>query len=114
MEGIRAVGGGGLNGSHKKEELIHLERLKALVYGQSEILEMMSSGASLFQILSAIASWVESQSNNELLASILIMDKSGTRLLHGAAPGLPNAYNDAVNGILIGPEVGTCGAAAYL
>lgn len=34
------------------------------------------------------------------------------RLYHGAAVGLPESYTDAINGFEVGPEVGTCGAAA--
>ena len=114
MEGLRNPGENGTSDFVESDEVLQLERLKALVYGQAEILELLSNGASLSTILTAIALWVESQSNNELFASILVMDSTGTRLLHGAAPSLPDDYNQAVNGVLIGPNVGTCGAAAFL
>jgi len=113
MQGLGNPGGNGMS-DVTADEVVQLERLKALVYGQSEILELVSNGANLSTILAAIALWVESQSNNELFASILVMDATGTRLLHGAAPSLPDDYNQAVNGVLIGPNVGTCGAAAFL
>ena len=32
---------------------------------------------------------------------------------HGAAPNLPKAYNDAIDGLVIGNSVGSCGTAAY-
>jgi two-component sensor histidine kinase len=31
-----------------------------------------------------------------------------------SAPGLPEAYNNAIDGLKIGPEVGSCGTAAFL
>ena len=35
-------------------------------------------------------------------------------MLHGAAPSLPKVYCDAIDGIAIGPNVGSCGTVAYL
>jgi len=46
--------------------------------------------------------------------SILLLDKDGRHLRHGAAPSLPKSYNDLIDGLEIGPEVGSCGTAAYL
>lgn len=45
--------------------------------------------------------------------SILTVDRAG--LLHPlAAPNLPEHYSAALDGLMVGPEVGSCGAAAYL
>ncbi len=74
---------------------------------------MISRGLPLSQILDAIARWVEAQSRNGVLVSLLLLDSAGKRLVHGAAPSLPEAYNDAINGIEIGPDVGSCGTAAF-
>jgi PAS domain S-box-containing protein len=49
----------------------------------------------------------------EMLGSVLLMDEEGRHLLHGAAPSLPDAYNEAINGVEIGPCVGSCGTAAF-
>ncbi|WP_081873424.1 putative bifunctional diguanylate cyclase/phosphodiesterase [Sphingobium chlorophenolicum] len=47
------------------------------------------------------------------ICSILVVDRAG--LLHPlAAPSLPDDYSDALDGMVIGPEVGACGTAAYL
>ena len=56
---------------------------------------------------------VEQASDVEMMVSILILDKQGKHLLHGAAPSLPQAYNDAIHGAAIGPAVGSCGTAAF-
>jgi GAF domain-containing protein len=37
---------------------------------------------------------------------------TGDRLWRGAAPSLPKAYTDAINGMAIGPSAGSCGTAA--
>ncbi|NJL44854.1 MAG: PAS domain S-box protein [Leptolyngbyaceae cyanobacterium SM2_3_12] len=44
--------------------------------------------------------------------SILLLENN--RLWHGATPSLPQSYVEAVNGVTIGPTVGSCGTAAYL
>ena len=44
---------------------------------------------------------------------MLLADETGQRLLHGAAPSLPAAYNAAAHGLAIGPSAGSCGTAAF-
>jgi len=78
-----------------------------------EILEKMATGAPLNSLLDAIVTFVEKNSPGAL-CSILIANDEGTRLLHGAAPSLPNFYNEAVNGLRIKQGVGSCGTAAFL
>jgi two-component sensor histidine kinase len=48
-----------------------------------------------------------------MLASILLIDVDGKHLRQGAAPNLPNDYNQAIDGVEIGPSVGSCGTAAF-
>jgi GAF domain-containing protein len=48
-----------------------------------------------------------------LICSILMLDEAGERLLHGAAPSLPEAYNRMIDGVAIGPSTGSCGTAAF-
>jgi diguanylate cyclase (GGDEF)-like protein len=80
--------------------------------GQAQILEMIATNAKLEDVLDHLMRLVESQSVG-LYGSILLLDKTGTRLKHGAAPRLPKAYVEAIDGVEIGPKVGSCGTAAY-
>ena len=73
---------------------------------------LIASGGSLPVILDAIARCVESE-RPEVLCSILLLDETGRHLLSGAGPSLPDFYNDAINGVEVGPEVGSCGTAAH-
>jgi C4-dicarboxylate-specific signal transduction histidine kinase len=41
------------------------------------------------------------------------LDPSANCLRHGASPSLPKTYTEAIDGIVIGPSVGSCGTAAY-
>jgi len=84
----------------------------ALRDGQAQILEMIAMGAPLEDVLDRLVRLVESQLTG-IFASILLVDRDGARLRHGAAPSLPEAYVKAVDGVRIGPKAGSCGTAAY-
>ena len=86
------------------------KRAEALLTGEKRILEMVAKGDSLNQILHTLCRLVEEQAS-DVLTSILLLE--GNRLRHGGAPSLPKAYTDAIDGIVIGPSVGSCGTAAY-
>lgn len=88
-------------------------QLRRVIEGQRRALELAAHGAPLSEVLSVVVRTIETLTSEEVLGSILILDDSGTRLLHGAAPSLPKAYNDAIHGIEIGPTVGSCGTAAF-
>ncbi len=86
------------------------ERLKTT---QSRMLEAAFRDESLTSLLEMLLHAVEEEAQSEVLGSILLLDDEGTHLLHGAAPSLPAAYNEAIHGVEIGPDVGSCGTAAY-
>src|SRR5438309_9820956 len=88
------------------------KRREALLAGENRVLEMVAKGDSLADILDNLCRLVEQQSAG-VLASILLMDANGKQLRHGAAPHLPKAYTEAIDGASIGPSVGSCGTAAY-
>lgn len=80
--------------------------------GQKQILEMIAKSSPLSETLNALVKIIEQQSRN-MMGSILLLDKEGKHLIHGAAPSLPESYNAAINGVAIGPNVGSCGTAVY-
>jgi diguanylate cyclase (GGDEF)-like protein/PAS domain S-box-containing protein len=85
----------------------------ALTADERTLLELTASGTSLAAVLDALARFVETRSGAGVLASILVLDRDGRTLRHAAAPNLPAAYVDAIDGTPIGPDVGSCGTAAY-
>jgi diguanylate cyclase (GGDEF)-like protein/PAS domain S-box-containing protein len=85
----------------------------ALSADERTLLELTASGTSLAAVLDALARFIETRSGDGVLASVLVLDRDGRRLRHAAAPSLPPAYVRAIDGIAIGPEVGSCGTAAY-
>ncbi len=94
---------------HKHAE----ERLHKQVEMERRVLAQISAGVPLADVLDGLVRAVEQRSDVEMMVSILILDKQGTHLLHGAAPSLPQAYNDAIHGAAIGAAVGSCGTAAF-
>jgi PAS domain S-box-containing protein len=88
------------------------KRSEAFIVGQRGVLELIARSAPLGQTLEAITRLVEAQEPG-LVCSILELDESGRLLRTAAAPHLPTAYNQAIDGLQIGPEVGSCGAAAF-
>lgn len=89
------------------------DRATALVTAQNQILERVVLNAPLRETLEAIITTVERLSTSGVLGSVLLLSEDGKQLLHGAAPSLPGAYNDAIDGIAVGPAVGSCGSAIY-
>ena len=81
--------------------------------GHRKILDRIASGASLAETLNCLVRAIEGLLPG-MLCSILLLDRTTNCLHHAAAPSLPDFYNAAVNGVAIGPTVGSCGAAAFL
>ena len=73
---------------------------------------LIASGNPLPIVLQAIVQAVEAE-DPTILCSILLLDDEGRHLLLGAAPGLPDFYNQAIHGVEIGPATGSCGTAAF-
>lgn len=76
------------------------------------MLEMVAKGSPLSEILHTIVLAIESE-DPASKCSILLLDDDQKHLLSGAAPSLPDFYNDAINGVEIGMGVGSCGTAAF-
>ncbi len=88
------------------------KRAEALRDGESRIFEMIARDAPLEETLTKLVLVVEAQFAG-LLCSVLLLDEDGQHLRHGAAPSLPQAYTEAIDGLLIGPKAGSCGTAMY-
>lgn len=94
------------------KDITERKKAEALRAGQSRVLEMIATSAPLEEMLTGLASLIESQCPG-MLCSVLLLDSSGQALLTGAAPSLPRAYVEGINGAGIGPQAGSCGTAAW-
>ena len=80
--------------------------------GHARLLDMIARGQPLDKVLHALVAIVEEELDG-ITASVLILEDGSDRLRHGAAPGLPQAYLDLIDGVCIGPRTGSCGTAAW-
>ena len=93
-------------------DITEIKREESFRAGQSRVLEMVASDAPLHEVLTSLVLLMESQAEG-LRCSILLLSRDGKRVRHGAAPNLPEAYVNAVNGAPIGPRNGSCGTAMF-
>jgi len=77
----------------------------------SEILEMVADGSQAALVADRMCRRVEAIAP-DVVCSILLIDDG--RLKPVAAPSLPKSYSDALDGVPIGPDIGSCGTAAFL
>jgi PAS domain S-box-containing protein len=77
---------------------------------EAAILDTIARGRPSVEALRALLEGIESLSDGGL-ASILLVE--GARLQPLLAPSLPAAYSQALEGLAIGPCVGSCGTAAH-
>jgi PAS domain S-box-containing protein len=88
-------------------------RMEILVAGQQKALQMAVHGAALGDVLEVLTRTIETHATDGVIASILTLDRDGIHLRHGAGPNLPEPYKRAIDGVAIGPSVGSCGTAAF-
>ncbi|MEE4418502.1 GAF domain-containing SpoIIE family protein phosphatase [Streptomyces bugieae] len=86
---------------------------QVLATEQRVLLEQIARDAPLSEILTGMARAIE-EFSPDLIVSVLLADPDGAHLRHGTGPSLPAFYNEAIDGVAIGPDVGSCGTAAYL
>ena len=79
---------------------------------EHDALEVLAKGGPLREVLEGLLVVFEALFPG-VTGSVLLLDKDGRHLRHGAAPGLPLAYCQAIDGVEIGLNVGSCGTAAY-
>ena len=79
---------------------------------RKSVLEMIAKMLPLPIILESIVKEVEAQ-NPHMICSILLLDETKQYFYDSIAPTLPDFYNEAIKGVLIGEGVGSCGTSAY-
>lgn len=89
------------------------KRLDELHQLETKMLQAVSSGQPIREILGMIVLGVESIVF-DAFASIMLTDSRHNVLRCTTAPNLPQVYLDAIDGMQIGPNFGSCGSAAYI
>lgn len=74
---------------------------------RSRVLELLAGGAPLPAILESVVLGVEA-GNPGALCSIILLDEEEKHLVVGAAPSLPDFFNQGINGTPLQQGVGSC------
>jgi serine phosphatase RsbU (regulator of sigma subunit)/PAS domain-containing protein len=93
-------------------DITPLKRAQSFDAEQRALLEQIARHAPVREVLDGMARIIE-QLSPGVIASVLLADHDGLHLRHGAAPSLPDFYNDAIDGIATGEGMGSCGTAAH-
>ncbi|MCP9236019.1 ATP-binding protein [Lewinella sp. JB7] len=94
-------------------DITQQRRLWSVAAGQKEALEMSVKGEPLNAVLDRLVLTMEEHAGMGIRTSIMVMSPEGDRLRVGAAPSIPEAYNRLIDGMPIGPGMGSCGMAAW-
>jgi signal transduction histidine kinase len=89
------------------------DRSARLLAGQNHVLRLLAEGKPLAVVLAALCRALEDVMPGSA-CSILLLDAPNGQLRHIAAPSLPGSFARAIDGVRIGPMVGSCGTAAFL
>jgi diguanylate cyclase (GGDEF)-like protein/PAS domain S-box-containing protein len=88
--------------ARKLEEMVERDR--------RQILEQVARNEPLAQVLAGVVGMLETQIAGSY-CSVLLLREGQLHL--GSAPRLPEDYSRAIEGLAIGPAVGSCGTACY-
>jgi len=97
-------------GTHEDISVRKQAELREATHSRTMI--ALAGGAPLVEVLTTLVRGVEAE-HPGTLGSVLLLDAADATLLTGAAPSLPAFYNEAIDGVAIGPAVGSCGTAAF-
>ncbi|MEQ1518044.1 MAG: PAS domain S-box protein, partial [Usitatibacteraceae bacterium] len=79
---------------------------------ERRVLELVAAGGALPALLSEVIRCYESLFLG-MRGSVLLLDQTEKRLRQCAAPNLPAAYCEALDGIEVGVGIGSCGTSAF-
>ncbi|WP_414624194.1 PAS domain S-box protein [Calothrix sp. CCY 0018] len=95
------------------QNITNRKRNEALLTAQNQVLALISTGASLSEVLKMLVQSIETQLNQGL-CSILLLDKNTQKLYPGVSLSLPKEYTQGLmSGVPMGASEGSCGTAAY-
>lgn len=123
LDGTRQIAARGYAEKDARGEVVRLhglvvdvtdrQRAEMALAAEKAVVESIARDKAKEETLALVCRGIEAQSQKGMLVSALLLDAETSCLRHGAAPSLPEAYNRAIDGLRIGPGVGSCGTAAF-
>ncbi|BDY05303.1 sensor domain-containing diguanylate cyclase [Ferrimonas sp. YFM] len=80
--------------------------------GLNQALRQLALGCGVKQTLDSLIQLAE-EITPEVRVSVLSYDSESQTLSTLSAPSMPSEYNNAIDGVAVGPTVGSCGKAAF-
>ncbi|HJS92731.1 MAG TPA: GGDEF domain-containing protein [Solirubrobacteraceae bacterium] len=88
------------------------QRFHDLVASQHRVHELIAGGAPLKDVLVELIEGIEHH-DPSVIGCVVLLDRESNTLHPGAGPSLPPHYLAAIDGVVIGPNVGACGSASW-
>ncbi len=90
-----------------------LRQAREIAAAHNRAHELIAADAPLSDVLEALVDGIE-HFDPDVRASVLMLDRDARTLHHAAGARLPADYRAFIDGVAIGPHVGSCGRAAAL
>jgi diguanylate cyclase (GGDEF)-like protein len=87
-------------------------RVRNLVASHNRLHELIARDAPLREVLGELVAGVE-EYEPSVMACVVLLDAESSTLHPGAGPSLPPHWLEAIDGVVIGPNIGSCGSAAW-
>jgi diguanylate cyclase (GGDEF)-like protein len=87
-------------------------RVRNLVASHNRLHDLIARDAPLRDVLSELVEGIE-EYEPSVMACVVLLDRESSTLHPGAGPSLPPHWLEAIDGVVIGPNVGSCGSAAW-
>ncbi|MBO9127959.1 MULTISPECIES: PAS domain-containing protein [unclassified Rhizobium] len=95
-----------------ESDIDDLKRAEILLAGEKRSFEMMTTEQPLSTILDSLSQTLFVLTDASFV-TIMLQDEEGRTLQPGGGHKLPEGFSEAVCGIPVGPEFGSCGTAAF-
>jgi len=87
-------------------------RVRNLVASHNRLHDLIARDAPLRDVLSELVAGIEEYEPG-VMACVVLLDRESSTLHPGAGPSLPPHWLEAIDGVVIGPNIGSCGSAAW-
>lgn len=93
-------------------DLTERDRLQSQLRGRNRVLEKLAKGQSLEEVLGDLIE-IGEESRPDMIGSVHVLDQRTGCLRFGASRRLPDFYVEAIEGVVPGQNVGSCGTSAF-
>jgi diguanylate cyclase (GGDEF)-like protein len=87
-------------------------RVRDLVASHNRLHDLIARDAPLRDVLCELVEGIE-EYEPSVMACVVLLDRESSTLHPGAGPSLPPQWLESIDGVVIGPNIGSCGSAAW-